>query len=508
MSVEEQFKTSAEQVKKLKSSPSDTELLELYSLYKQATIGDVNTDRPGMLYLKEKAKWDAWNGRKGLGKEQAQELPTGGTSSLTHHHVRPRMIPQISIIAVHVLGKESGNGSRLSPNDTPRPDRFGARVAVLLAGTSANNSPTTRYDSLYRGAAYTVETGFSGSSYWTSGDGEWQGYAYYGIKYANAKRFEPSTLNFDHDYRRNISRTQRGPICPQQATEVPYTLYAANIMSEDCLALDVYVPPVYKAHTTLGWSKWPVLIWIHGGDFRMGMKDAFEGGELASSLGAVVVVPNYRVGALGFLSSGDKNAPGNWALYDLKLAIKWVHTHAHAFGGDKTKLTLAGERAGGALVSMLLLDEDIRALVHGGMTLSGNVFSPWAIQREPVAVARLIAADLDCPNETALMISCLRRVAVNDLLDASARAERTLGRHGLVTPLWAPVVDGTQIQFSPKWLPEGSAWDWKGGYVTGYLTNDAVNPLLSSSNEYCESHCGSLFSKFLHALDYYNFCAT
>nr|P0C8L7.1 RecName: Full=Putative acyl-CoA-binding protein; Short=ACBP [Hypsibius exemplaris] len=74
MSVEEQFKTSAEQVKKLKSSPSDTELLELYSLYKQATIGDVNTDRPGMLYLKEKAKWDAWNGRKGLGKEQAQEL--------------------------------------------------------------------------------------------------------------------------------------------------------------------------------------------------------------------------------------------------------------------------------------------------------------------------------------------------------------------------------------------------------------------------------------------------
>jgi diazepam-binding inhibitor (GABA receptor modulator, acyl-CoA-binding protein) len=58
MSSEADFKTAAEQVKKLKQSPSDQELLQLYSLYKQATIGDVNTDRPGMLYLKEKAKWD------------------------------------------------------------------------------------------------------------------------------------------------------------------------------------------------------------------------------------------------------------------------------------------------------------------------------------------------------------------------------------------------------------------------------------------------------------------
>lgn len=53
---------------------SNEQMLELYGLFKQASVGDVNTSRPGMLSLdlKAKAKWDAWNSRKGMTKEQAQ----------------------------------------------------------------------------------------------------------------------------------------------------------------------------------------------------------------------------------------------------------------------------------------------------------------------------------------------------------------------------------------------------------------------------------------------------
>ena len=47
------------------TSSTDEEKLKIYGLYKQATIGDVNTDRPGMFDLKGKAKWDAWNAQKG-----------------------------------------------------------------------------------------------------------------------------------------------------------------------------------------------------------------------------------------------------------------------------------------------------------------------------------------------------------------------------------------------------------------------------------------------------------
>ncbi|KAL7029029.1 hypothetical protein ACKWTF_006069 [Chironomus riparius] len=65
MGLKEDFDTAAEKVKNLKSKPSDQDLLELYGLFKQATVGDNNTEKPGMLDFKGKAKWEAWNGRKG-----------------------------------------------------------------------------------------------------------------------------------------------------------------------------------------------------------------------------------------------------------------------------------------------------------------------------------------------------------------------------------------------------------------------------------------------------------
>jgi diazepam-binding inhibitor (GABA receptor modulating acyl-CoA-binding protein) len=47
--------------------------LELYSLFKQGTVGDVNVDRPGMFDQKGRYKWDAWNARKGTSQEEAQQ---------------------------------------------------------------------------------------------------------------------------------------------------------------------------------------------------------------------------------------------------------------------------------------------------------------------------------------------------------------------------------------------------------------------------------------------------
>ena len=54
------------------TKPSDADLLELYGLYKQATVGDVDTSRPGMFDMKGKAKWDAWNAKKGTSQADAE----------------------------------------------------------------------------------------------------------------------------------------------------------------------------------------------------------------------------------------------------------------------------------------------------------------------------------------------------------------------------------------------------------------------------------------------------
>ncbi|KAK9396195.1 acyl-CoA-binding domain-containing protein 7 [Crotalus adamanteus] len=73
MTLQADFETAAENVKKLKSKPTDDELKELYGLYKQATVGDINIECPGMLDLKGRAKWEAWNLKKGISKEDAMK---------------------------------------------------------------------------------------------------------------------------------------------------------------------------------------------------------------------------------------------------------------------------------------------------------------------------------------------------------------------------------------------------------------------------------------------------
>jgi len=73
MSIADDFSASQVRVKELKQPPSTDELLELYGLYKQATAGDVQGKRPGMLDFKERAKYDAWAARKGIDSQTAMQ---------------------------------------------------------------------------------------------------------------------------------------------------------------------------------------------------------------------------------------------------------------------------------------------------------------------------------------------------------------------------------------------------------------------------------------------------
>ncbi|EDV50523.1 uncharacterized protein Dere_GG14997 [Drosophila erecta] len=67
------FEEAAELAKNFSKKPTDSEFLEFYGLFKQATVGDVNIDKPGILDLKKKAMYEAWNSNKGLSKEAAKE---------------------------------------------------------------------------------------------------------------------------------------------------------------------------------------------------------------------------------------------------------------------------------------------------------------------------------------------------------------------------------------------------------------------------------------------------
>jgi acyl-CoA-binding protein len=73
MELQQQFESALAQSKELTQRPSNTELLELYGLYKQATDGDVTGERPGGFDFKGIAKYDAWAELKGKTKEQAMQ---------------------------------------------------------------------------------------------------------------------------------------------------------------------------------------------------------------------------------------------------------------------------------------------------------------------------------------------------------------------------------------------------------------------------------------------------
>jgi diazepam-binding inhibitor (GABA receptor modulating acyl-CoA-binding protein) len=73
MDLAAKFEDAQARVKTLKSTPGNDQLLALYALYKQATSGDVTGKRPGMMDFKGRAKFDAWEGKKGMSRDGAME---------------------------------------------------------------------------------------------------------------------------------------------------------------------------------------------------------------------------------------------------------------------------------------------------------------------------------------------------------------------------------------------------------------------------------------------------
>ncbi|KAL3232511.1 Acyl-CoA-binding protein [Nakaseomyces bracarensis] len=71
--VSQLFEEKAKAVNELPKQPSQDEMLELYGLYKQATVGDNTKEKPGIFNMKDRYKWDAWEKLKGMSQEEAEK---------------------------------------------------------------------------------------------------------------------------------------------------------------------------------------------------------------------------------------------------------------------------------------------------------------------------------------------------------------------------------------------------------------------------------------------------
>ncbi|XP_005098832.1 neuroligin 4-like [Aplysia californica] len=217
--------------------------------------------------------------------------------------------------------------------------------------------------------------------------------------------------------------------------------------SEDCLFLNVYSPTQRNGQALL-----PVMVWIHGGAYLMGSGSAYDVTTLATK-GVLVVTINYRLNIFGFLSTGDDTMPGNYGMMDQIAALKWVRDNIASFGGDPNLVTIFGESAGSASVSLLTLSPLAKGLFQRAVMESGVSLSPWAVEFPGNRVSSRMAARLasqavqcdDLNNSTALL-SCLQQADAVKLLNASTTLANVL-QVGLV--LWNPRVE-TTFGFLPE----------------------------------------------------------
>lgn len=73
MALQDDFEQAKAESKQLPEKPSDDNLLKIYALFKQSTVGDVSGERPGIFDFVAGAKFDAWEEVKGKSQEQAMQ---------------------------------------------------------------------------------------------------------------------------------------------------------------------------------------------------------------------------------------------------------------------------------------------------------------------------------------------------------------------------------------------------------------------------------------------------
>lgn len=150
--------------------------------------------------------------------------------------------------------------------------------------------------------------------------------------------------------------------------------FRSDGMNEDCLYLNVWTP------AKSGKERLPVLVYFYGGGFVAGDgSEARYDGESMAQKGIVALTVNYRLGVFGFLSHPElteespHHASGNYGLLDQTAALKWVQQNIAAFGGDPSRVTIAGESAGSIAVSAQMASPLSKKLIAAAIGESGSI---------------------------------------------------------------------------------------------------------------------------------------
>ena len=296
-------------------------------------------------------------------------------------------------------------------------------------------------------------------------------HVFLGIPYASAERWQLPTDVAPWSGVRPATNFSAG--CPQNCLEL-FKATCPQIQSEDCLGLNVFVPPSVDSSALL-----PAVLYLPGGDFKGGtaMSDEFYAAQLAVALQAVVVTANYRLGVLGFLQLSGESISENLAIEDQRMALRWVQKNALALGIDASQVTLMGQSAGASSVAFHLTQPGSQGLFHRAISESNPMANPMKSLDEAKKQGDVFEKMANCSD-----MQCLENLPLSELLAAQALAENhfRLLHPLLILYAWSPVVEHQPMAVltQGKGLPVPVLWGSNANetnFLIGSLPNESVS---------------------------------
>ncbi|XP_037774053.1 esterase FE4-like [Penaeus monodon] len=303
-------------------------------------------------------------------------------------------------------------------------------------------------------------------------------YSYYGIPYAQPP---VGSLRFKAPEKvQPWTGVRDGTAQPPYCAQTLFTSFLKGRLEvggvEDCLYLNVFTP---KPNTPK--ARLPVMVFLHGGGYFSGGAQEYPPHVLLNH-DVVLVVIQYRLGILGFLSTEDDVAPGNQGLKDQTLGLRWVQDNIHHFGGDPLEVTLFGESAGAASTHILMLSPYVLGLFKRVIMQSGSALCPWSLGGAHLEVAKYAGEFFNCTVDQGneVMLSCLQEVDVTKLVSIHSHFFVS----SLSAPPWGPSgVDGSFLPHEPEKLLKESRHK-KIDIITGITSKQREHiPLPTFGNE-------------------------
>ncbi|GJQ73730.1 hypothetical protein Trydic_g14064 [Trypoxylus dichotomus] len=234
-------------------------------------------------------------------------------------------------------------------------------------------------------------------------------YSFTSIRFAKAPvnnlRFQPPVPvdRWDGIY----DATKPGPVCPQPNNKNS---------SEDCLMLNVYTN---ELPTNGKEVRKPVVVFFHPGGFYAYTGAIYMfGPQYLLDEDIVLVTANYRLGSLGFLSTGTKEAPGNNGFKDQVVVLKWIRDHIKVFGGDPDMVTLSGYSAGAVSTTLHMISPMSRGLFHRAIVMSASGLGHSTLPTNQYDLAQKQARLLNCTDDSPTnIINCLKTKTAQEIAD-------------------------------------------------------------------------------------------